>query len=109
MLNNNTILAQQKKVIYFANSARVGFLFSATARSASLLFVSNTARDVTEAREGLMIYLKQTSSSNATWPQAISHHLGLGKHWIIVRHNLLGPDQSDLTGLFQVPQLQADT
>lgn len=56
-----------------------------------------------------MIYLKQTSSSNAPWPQAIPHHLGIKKHWIIVRHNLLSRDQSDLTGLFQVLQLQADT
>lgn len=92
VLKSNTILAWQKKVIYFANLARVGFLFSATARSASLLFVSSTAQDVTEALEGLMIYLKQTSSSNAPWLQAIPHHLGIGKHWIIVRHNLLSRD-----------------
>lgn len=36
--------------------------------------------------------------------QAIPHHLGITKHSIIVRHNLLGHDQSDLTGLFPVPQ-----
>lgn len=40
--------------------------FSAVAHSASLIFVSNTDKYVTETPKGLMIYLKQTSSSNVT-------------------------------------------
>lgn len=83
--------------------------FSATARSASLILVSKTDKYVRETLKGPMIYLKQTRSSHVTQMQAIPHHPGTAKHLIIVRHNLLGRDQSDLTGLFRVLQPQADT